>query len=170
MRAHFGWQWTNGYGENAGNIGILYEPFPERAILTYRWTPHGARPRNIECAVHVHIDRTSCHYGGKRPWILCPHCWRRSAVLYFGGSAFACRHCLCLAYACQSEDEMGRLWHKRHKIERRLANESDKWNGRQKPKRMHFCTFEQMLNRLQEIEAEQDRVFSIGAARLLRYG
>src|SRR5262245_54892662 len=37
---------------------------------------------------------TSCHYGGNRPWFLCPGgvndpaCWRRVAILYDAGTYF----------------------------------------------------------------------------------
>lgn len=34
---------------------------------------------------HVKLDRTPCHYGGYRYWYLCPHCGKRTSVLYRAG-------------------------------------------------------------------------------------
>jgi hypothetical protein len=45
---------------------------------------------------------TSCNYGGKRPWFICPSCWRRRvAILYRVDSDFACRRCQELVYQSQ---------------------------------------------------------------------
>ena len=57
----------------------------------------------------MRLSRSSCHYGGERPWFLCPHCGRRVAILY-GGAVFACRTCYGLAYEVQREDETRTAW------------------------------------------------------------
>jgi hypothetical protein len=52
------------------------------------------------------VTWTRCHFGGVRPWFLCPAergsvpCLRRCRVLYrpFGASCFACRVCWGLTY------------------------------------------------------------------------
>src|SRR4051812_39674498 len=45
------------------------------------------------------LDWTACHYGGTRPWLRCPRCARRVAVLYVRYAVFLCRHCARLPYA-----------------------------------------------------------------------
>ena len=87
------------------------------------------------------------HYGGRRPWFLCPKegCGRRVAIL-FGGSIFACRHCHKLAYECQRETNDDRAMRRADTIRRRLgwrpgiANPTG-W----KPKGMHWRTYLRFL-------------------------
>lgn len=54
---------------------------------------------------------------------------------------------------------MGRLWRKQMKIERRLADGGEEWNGWEKPQRMHWRTFSREVEKIREIEVERDRVF-----------
>src|ERR1700686_4781698 len=61
--------------------------------LIYRVRMPG-RPRWQEMDQRVRIVRHPCRYGGQRPWLLCPACVRRVAVLYLGGASafsFSCR-------------------------------------------------------------------------------
>lgn len=53
--------------------------------------------------VTVTMERTPCHYGGGRPWWVCPACSRRAAILYESQGGFACRRCLGLVYRSQRE-------------------------------------------------------------------
>ncbi|WP_295406247.1 hypothetical protein [uncultured Thiocystis sp.] len=39
------------------------------------------------------IARTACHLGGTRPWLHCPVCWRRCAILYLTEHGLLCRTC-----------------------------------------------------------------------------
>jgi hypothetical protein len=53
----------------------------------------------------VHFDWTPCHFGGKRPWLICMDCGRRVGVIYLRVKKFACRHCHDLTYrSCQESD------------------------------------------------------------------
>lgn len=89
----------------------------------------------------VSLNWTSCHFGGQRPWFLCPSCGRCVAILY-GGATFACRRCHDLAYASQREDEFYRILRRARKIRARLG-----WKGTfgPKPKAMHWQTFERLI-------------------------
>lgn len=55
----------------------------------------------------VPMTSTSCHYGGRRYWFICPltvnslPCGHRVATLYYLGQYFGCRHCGNMAYASQ---------------------------------------------------------------------
>ncbi len=161
----FGWQWTNGNGEQIASIGIETQTDPVRVVLSYQWTPYGKESRNVFCPISV--TQTPCNFGGTRHWFRCPRCWRRAAVLYFGGADFACRRCLNLAYSSQSLNTMGRLWRKQLKIERRLADGGEEWNGWEKPQRMHWRTFSRAVHRIEEIEVEKDRVIVLVASKLM---
>ncbi|MFC1933013.1 hypothetical protein ACFLXU_05235, partial [Chloroflexota bacterium] len=93
----------------------------------------------------VLLSYTSCNYGGRRPWFICPGvkngvpCQRRVAKLYAAGSYLLCRHCYDLAYDSQRELERHRLLYKAQNIRRHLggsANITEPFPF--KPKGMHW--------------------------------
>jgi hypothetical protein len=96
----------------------------------------------------VSITRTTCHYGGDRPWFLCPApgCSRRVAILY-GGNMFACRRCHDLVYPSQRELLDIRLMRSADKLRSVLgwplgiANPTG-----EKPKHMHWKTFASLMD------------------------
>lgn len=95
----------------------------------------------------VYLDWTSCNFGGKRPWFLCPvpGCKRRVAVLYCDG-VFACRKCHQVLYTSQIENEMDRMARRADKIRDRLDWEPGFLNGNGwKPKGMHWKTFDRLF-------------------------
>jgi hypothetical protein len=124
-------------GERFATIGIRAES--GRIILKYRISQRGGEWEDREYPVA--LDWTACHYGGQRPWFLCPCCWRRVGVLY-GGAVFACRHCHNLAYDCQREELHSRLQSQELKLRDRLGWKSSKYGS--KPKGMHWKTFERL--------------------------
>jgi len=99
----------------------------------------------------VPLDWTACNYGGARPWVLCPRCSRRVAILY-GGRRFLCRHCHGLTYASTRQDASDRAIEKARKIQKRLGGDGNMtrplpW---QKPKGMHWDTFNRLRHEYHE--------------------
>ncbi len=119
------------------SISYLYEGFsgdrePVSIIIKFDWTP--------------------CHYGGRRPWFLCPKCGRRVAILY-GGKYFHCRLCRNLAYPNENESPAFRMLQKANKIKRRLNCEPGVQNRILfKPKGMHQKTFDRLLTQVHMLE------------------
>jgi hypothetical protein len=135
----------NRNGERLASIGIWADN--GRIILKYRFRPPGGEWEDKEYPAA--IGWTACHFGGKRPWFLCPCCGRRVAVLY-GGSIYACRHCHNLAYDCQRKAAHRRLLDRALKIRERMGWETD-WGA--KPKGMHWKTFERLVAEYERFDA-----------------
>ena len=125
-------------GEKLASIDIRAEA--GRIILQYHTRPQGGGEWEAK-KYPVALEWTACHFGGQRPWFLCPCCDRRVAVLY-GGSIYACRHCHDLAYSCQREQTHDRLLSRVQKVRDRLGWE--KKHG-SKPKGIHWRTFERLI-------------------------
>ena len=129
-------------GEETGSVG--FQVTKSRMILNYRNQHNGGEWEDIED--EIFFTWTGCNYGGKRQWFLCPGCHRRVAIIY-GGKYFRCRHCHDLTYACQQESPPFRLTRKAQKIRKRLGASlctSDPIT--EKPKYMHWKTFERLRN------------------------
>jgi hypothetical protein len=147
-------------GEPFGQAFVLVEG--DAIFLVLVAPPNGGS----ECSPvikFVPITWTACHFGGRRPWFVCPHCGRRSAVIYLAEEYVACRRCLGLAYASQQEPVRQRGLHKARKIRDRLggsANMMDKFPDR--PKGMHEKTF-------QGLRAAHDRAADRCMAGLSRF-
>lgn len=132
-------------GERLSFISIWAEN--GRIILKYRFRPRGGDWEEKESPVA--LEWTACHFGGQRPWFLCPRCGRRVSVLY-GGSIYACRHCHNLAYASQREAAYSRLQNRALKIRDRLGWKSGYCS---KPKGMHWKTFEKLMQEHERFDA-----------------
>lgn len=51
----------------------------------------------------IRIEWTGCNYGGTRPWLCCPRCDRKAAILYQAKAALACRKCFGLVHPSTRE-------------------------------------------------------------------
>lgn len=108
----------------------------------------------------VPLTRTSCPYGGERPWFACPKCSRRVAMLFLGTEGFGCRKCSNIAYASQSEDKVDRAWRKQHKIERHLGP------GHTQPEGMQFRTYSRMKGQIAQCETQRLEVLAAFVDRM----
>ena len=129
--------WTRG-GRSAGSIGTRAEP----GVLWLRYAT-GGRPAQER----VNLEHTTCTFGGSRPWFACPSCSRRAAVLYMWSGVFRCRHCAEVAYASQSESEIGRSWRKQRKVEARLRR-----------KGIHRATLDRLASIIVDCEERRQQV------------
>jgi len=121
-----------------GSISVLANE--KCVILNYR---HKKLEEWVNINYPVDLEWTSCNFGGKRPWFICPaqDCGRRVAILY-GGAVFACRHCYQLAYQSQRENIDDRATRRAEKIRDHMGWEPGILNGEGlKPKWMHQNTF-----------------------------
>ena len=140
------WSWRD---EQTGFINYRMET--DRMVLIYRYRAHGGEWEPVEQTIS--FDRTPCNYGGFRTWFLCPHCWRRVALIYGAGEYFLCRHCYNLTYASQQESREDRLMRKARKISRRLGMGDDLMKLILfKPKNMHQKTFDRLREEVEQAE------------------
>lgn len=102
--------WTSGWDESKSSIGIssTMNENTRKVHLNYTITKYDGEKRDID--YDVQIVETTCNYGGKRYWFVCPlivngrYCRRRVGKLYHGnGDYFGCRHCYNLTYASRNQ-------------------------------------------------------------------
>jgi hypothetical protein len=130
---------------------------PERVLLLYRHRS-GAGAEWEDVQESVSLEWSACHFGGERPWFVCPGagCGRRAAILYGPGRYFLCRHCYDLVYESQRENGMSRALRRAQGIRKRLdgsANMTKPFPA--KPKGMHWETYERLWWEHNEAEMEQ---------------
>jgi hypothetical protein len=115
----FSWGWWTHKGSHVAAVHVQVQE--AQVVLTYVLRPGGEGERAIEAPVA--LTWTPCHYGGQRPWFICPGegCQRRVAILYGAGRDFLCRHCYDLVYDSQRQDRPTRLIAKAQQIRRRLG-------------------------------------------------
>ncbi len=83
--------------------------------------------------------------------------------MYYGAKdgRYACRRCLNLAYSSEAESRLGRIWRQHHKIEAKLDTDCEK------PKGMHWRTYEKLCGQLEDIAANKDQLFLARVTPLL---
>lgn len=125
------WRWSNAAtGEEVGSVGLAVAA----GTLTVSYRANG-RPVDEP----LRLSWTPCTFGGARPWLHCPCCGRRAAVLYLRSWRFVCRACGDIAYSVQSEDAVGRAWRRQGRLEARLGPH---WS---RPRGMHRTTYARLL-------------------------
>lgn len=110
----------------------------------------------------VDLEQVPCHFGGERPYFLCPDCGRRCLHLYRPADDwhFACRTCLDLAYAVECEPKALAWKRRKRKLAARLGTE------RSRPVGMHWRTFWRLLDELDAIDGKFNALL-MGAYREL---
>jgi hypothetical protein len=128
-----------------------------RLTLTYRYRRNEEEWQDVE--EPVPIASTPCHFGGSRPWFVCPgmvdgvSCGRRVAKLYGPGRYFLCRHCYGLAYQSQREQFHERAFRRANGIRMRLGGEPGMLCPfPEKPNGMHSRTYEGLRERARDAE------------------
>jgi len=154
----FGWHWSRD-GEEIASIGIQVNS-PDSLTLKYTHTPDGEASRQ-SISEAIPLVYTPCHYGGRRIWFSCPHCRRRVAKLYLLRGHWYCRKSLTVAYSSQSLDVIQRMHRCIGKLESKLGE-----NG-EKPKGMHWSTYNRILEQCDEAQSRLDYAWTLSAARLL---
>ena len=174
------WQWHSSRDPQDNpryhsSVGITV--YQDGIKLKYTVTPEGEK-KGTDYEYKISYAWTSCHYGGKRPWFVCPNinCGRRVAVVYcpLGGKYFLCRYCWNLTYnSCQTS---GKLFDQATNRVRRLRRKLGAWGDREyperplpeRPKGMHWKTYDRLVDEI--IEAEQLRhwVFISDAMAMIR--
>jgi hypothetical protein len=142
----FSWRWQK--GEGAAGFKVNVEVREDLIlVLTYEiYRPERPRgQRRVPIQERVGLTFTPCHYGGGRPWFLCPmaECGRRVAILYLLDLYFLCRRCHSLVYASQRMDRPQRDSRRMHKIWARLGQRPLP----EKPRRMRWTTYERLIER-----------------------
>lgn len=125
----------------------------DRITLTYRCRSKGEQEwESFEYPIF--LERTRCHFGGTRPWFICPRlgCGRRVAVLY-AGRHFLCRLCHQLAYASQRESPLDRALSRAQALHFRMGGDGSVIDGEPfKRKGMHQKTYDRLMRRYRRFD------------------
>lgn len=139
-------RWPNG-------ASISFMTAADQITVSYQWT-RANQSEPITC--QIDLERTECHFGGCRPWFLCPDCGARGAVVYVRRLP-SCRTCSRLVYPSQAEDFTARSWRRTQKINRRLGLADDSWWKIQRPKGMRQATFDKLSAAYWQEEAAREQ-------------
>jgi hypothetical protein len=158
-------RWSRGERET-GSIGawLIGRDAEEQvcaAVLVYR---AGSGEQAREVRETVPIVWRACRYGGERPYFVCPGedgvpCGRQVLKLYSGREAlFLCRHCYELTYESRRESTGNRALRQAQQVRTQLGGSANMLAPfPEKPKGMHWATYERLWERARSAEAVYDR-------------
>lgn len=107
-------------------------------------------------ALGLALSWTPCHFGGSRPWLVCPGCQTRRLRLHRRDGRFRCRVCLGASYWSQRLRSVDRAHNRRRNLRRALGSSGDlRAAFPEKPPRMHWRTYFRALAQEEEL---QDRI------------
>jgi hypothetical protein len=154
----FSLRWSRANRETGSiRAAVLGNEKPERVIRTYRQRS-GPSGEWEDVREPVLLTWTACNFGRERPWFVCPgvECGRRAAVLYGPGRYFLCRHCYDLVYGSQRDNAMYRALRRAQTIRERLGGSANMVKPfPEKPKGMHWRTYDRLFWEHHEAETEQ---------------
>ncbi len=154
----FSFRWSRAGGKTGSIQGAVSgDGRAEQVTLLYRHR-RGLGSEWEDVREPVELAWTACNFGGERPWFICPgaDCSRRVAILYGPGRYFLCRHCYDLSYQSQRDNKMYRALHRAQDIRRRLGGSANMMEPfPEKPKGMHWRTYERLWWEHHEAEMEQ---------------
>jgi hypothetical protein len=78
--------------------------------------------RNQVVPQQIRVSWSRCNYGGARPWLHCPHCNRRLAILLKGMGGYFCRPCVGNPiYESQRRSKKARAYLRAYRLRQRLG-------------------------------------------------
>ena len=109
---HGGMTWSRA-GQQTGSISFCVSTFERDEYIRFQYTQTDRHfGEKAELDYKVRLEWTSCHFGGRRWWFICPLvvngqvCNRRVGALYLAsGKYFGCRHCHNLTYQSSKEHD-----------------------------------------------------------------
>jgi len=97
----------------------------------------------------VSIQHQSCHYGGKRPYFVCPKCFQKRTDLYLGKTGdFRCRVCQAYAYRSQRLNAHQRNFQRAMLLKKKLTGADQPYFCIEKPKGMWNRTFNKIVDKI----------------------
>lgn len=91
----------------------------------------------------------NCHFGGKRPYFICPKCCLKRTALYLGKTDyFLCRTCQRYAYRSQRLNAHQRHANRAMNLKKKLISADQPCYSIERPKGMWTRTFDRILNQI----------------------
>jgi hypothetical protein len=101
-------------------------------------------------AKEVQVAESTCHFGGRRYWLVCPNprCRRRTARLFRVDDGLTCRNCAKLSYRSQRERAPLRALRRAQATRRRIGGTGSSLERfPDRPKFMHRMTYLKLLSK-----------------------
>jgi hypothetical protein len=155
--------WRSITWESGSNIGV----YGTNEGVELRFTHNADDIRQS-----VSVVQLPCHFGGTRPMLRCPRCYRRCRSLYLYGARFICRTCTRARYWTQTASTDARLTKCIRHLQARLAPDEDvddyvvDWVP-DRPKGMRRHTYAKLVERLEHANDRRDAYLEPGLIRLL---
>ncbi len=149
---------TNFYTKKSLNTDVFVEVEEEFLILQYGFQEQ-----------QILVKRIPAHYGGTRPYFICPLCGARRISLYLGTTGqFGCRICHQLGYKLQRMNALQRHTYMTEKYKDKLGQSSYPYK---KPFRMWSKTFLKLQDKACAHEKKSCDIFLAYAHRMFdKYG
>ena len=153
---------------------LIYERIPKITIAQIKRNLSNRKYINLNVkgqSYTLQIDYSPCHFGGSRPWFICPCCGHRMAYLLFYNHKFGCRHCLNTCYSIENKTPIDRQRLREQRLLSQLDcdsySELTLLDCLRKPKGMHFSTFEKKKHIVSTIHSRNTLLLRDLSQRLL---
>lgn len=146
---------------------LIYEHIPQLSIKKLKPYLNGQSIIHFNCqnnSYTVQIAYSACHFGGSRPWFICPCCGHRMASLLFYNHKFGCRHCLNTCYSIENKSPIDRQRLREQRLLNQLGcatySELIWFDSLRKPKGMHLSSFERKKQIISTVHSQKAQLLN----------
>lgn len=128
---------------------VAIEKTTKGLLFSYQFTQYRDEPVQVER--YVTLQWSDTQFGGRRPWFTCPHCKRRTAIVFISRSV-GCRTCFGIRHQSQNECASYRAIRRIDLLREKLKWQPGFLNGPEwRPQGMHHETYYRLLREYRSI-------------------
>ena len=157
-----------------GTLESLPKIVMDNAFVANYYARKNKTPELMAMGARIKVRSTACNYGGLRFWFACAGCGGNRLVLRYLESQnnFYCNKCLSGVHRITQMSKLDRRYNRRAGIREKLGLQRQhglrhKVTYCDKPKGMHWKTFEPLMKKHNDLIAIDDKIWLACVARIV---
>ena len=158
-------------GRETASVGFQSDLGEESGHVQLHWTSTDRRTGEArQCETRIELATRPQPFGGRRWLFICPRTGANATRLHLppDANAFASRRAYALGYRSQRQSPFDRSLSRAFALRAKIGGQGGIGDPILRPKRMHMCTFEHAMERIERAEEIVEAHLALALDRLMR--